>query len=216
MPPRRLTGTRITCVVADEQPARAEAISELLAAHGIEVVARASDVVTALELIDAHGPTVAVLDLALQRLDGIEVARLARLRNPETATIIHTEAGEQELELLAGAVDAGIRGFVHREADPGRLIRAIELAAAGESYVDPVLAPALVRASVTHPAVKLSQRERDILRLLADGKTNDEIGTELHISGHTVRTYLRRAMTKLEADNRTQAVATALRESFIT
>ena len=64
--------------------------------------------------------------------------------------------------------------------------------------------------------VDLSARERDILRLLADGKTNDEIGRELHISGHTVRTYLRRAMKKLTADNRTQAVATALRESLIT
>jgi DNA-binding NarL/FixJ family response regulator len=96
------------------------------------------------------------------------------------------------------------------------LIRAVELAASGEIYVDPILAPALVRADITKPVVDLSARERDILRLLADGKTNDEIGRELHISGHTVRTYLRRAMTKLEADNRTQAVATALRESFIT
>jgi DNA-binding NarL/FixJ family response regulator len=216
MSDKRFSEAVITCVVADEEPARAAEISDLLTAHGIEVVARASDVATALALIDEHGPTVAVLDLALQRLDGIEVVRLAHLRRPDTAAIIQAGEGEEELELLGAAADAGVRGFVRKNGEPDGLIRAVELAASGEIYVDPLLAPALVRASVGRPVVDLSAREREILRLLADGKTNDEIGRELHISGHTVRTYLRRSMKKLAADNRTQAVATALRESLIT
>jgi DNA-binding NarL/FixJ family response regulator len=213
MPARQPTGAAITCVVADVQPARVEAISDLLSSHGIEVVARASSMAAALAAIDAHSPTVAVLDLATPRLGGIEVARLARERSPDTATILYTGGEARELELLA-AVDAGVRGFVRKEGAPDVLIRAVELAASGAIYVDPALA-ALVRAGVTPPVIHLSARERDILRLLADGKTNDEIGRALHISEHTVRTYLRRAMKKLEAGNRTQAVATALRESLI-
>ena len=82
-------------------------------------------------------------------------------------------------------------------------------------YVDPELAPALIRGTVKRELVELSPREQDVLHLLADGKTNEEIGRELRISADTVRTYIRRAMQKLEADNRTHAVAIALRNSFI-
>jgi DNA-binding NarL/FixJ family response regulator len=93
-------------------------------------------------------------------------------------------------------------------------LRAVEVVAAGKTYVDPVLAPTLVRAGANgHPA--LSAREREILRHLADGERNDEIARALFLSPDTVRTYLRRAMEKLEADTRTEAVAIALRQSFI-
>jgi DNA-binding CsgD family transcriptional regulator len=81
------------------------------------------------------------------------------------------------------------------------------------AFADGIL---LVRGTVSRSTNPLSPREREILRLLADGRTNDAIGRELQISGHTVRTHLRRAMQKLEADSRTHAVAIALRESFIT
>jgi DNA-binding NarL/FixJ family response regulator len=150
----------------------------------------------------------------MPRLGGIEVARLARERRPETAVILYTAYGEREL--LLEAVDAGVRGFVRKEGTLDELLRGVELVAAGGTYVDSILAPTLLRGSVIHPVIGLSPREREILRLVADGKTNDEIGQTLDISAHTVRTYLRRAVQKLEADNRTHAVAIALRESLIT
>lgn len=213
MPAKQSRKAPITCVVADDHPDLVEAISVLLAANGVDVVARASDGAEALAAIEAHSPTVAVLDLVMPNLGGIEVARLVQERSPATATILYTDHGEHEL--LVEAVDAGIRGFVRKEETMDELLRAVESAASGAPYVDPLFAPTLVRGSLARPVIALSTREREILSLLADGKTNDEVGQVLHISSDTVRTYLRRAMRKLAADNRTHAVAIALRESFI-
>jgi DNA-binding NarL/FixJ family response regulator len=86
---------------------------------------------------------------------------------------------------------------------------------AGDAYVDPVLAGFLVSGELTERIPTLTQREREVLRLLADGHANEEIGKRLHISAETVRTHVRKAMAKLEADTRTQAVAKALRQSII-
>jgi len=94
-------------------------------------------------------------------------------------------------------------------------VRAVERVAAGEAYVDPVLAGVLVSTHLSDRVPSLTQREREVLRLLADGLANEEIGKNLHISPETVRTHVRKAMAKLDADTRTQAVATALRQSII-
>ena len=113
------------------------------------------------------------------------------------------------------ALDAGARGFVLKEAPLPDLVRAVETVAHGGSYVDPVLAGVIASAEAAGRIPKVTQREREILRLLADGLTNEEIGKELFISPETVRTHVRKAMAKLDADTRTQAVATALRQSLI-
>jgi DNA-binding NarL/FixJ family response regulator len=206
-------GSAVTCVIADDHPALVEAIAALLESEGIDVVARASDGAAALEAIEEFRPATAVLDLVMPELGGIEVARRASRSFPETGTVIYTGHGEQEL--LLEALDAGARGFVLKESPLTELVRAVKLVAAGGTYVDPVLGPALVRVSATGDRAPLSAREREILRHLADGETNDEIAKALAISPDTVRTYIRRAMQKLEADTRTHAVAIALRESFI-
>lgn len=214
MSAKRSGAAAATCVVADDHPLFVEAVSDLLVAQGVEVVARASDGAAALAAIEAHRPTVAVLDIVMPLLGGIEVARLAHQCCPETAIILYT--GFRERSLLIEAVDAGVRGFVRKDATLDELLRAFELVAAGGTYIDSVLAPTLVRGTAKLPGIALSPREREILRLLADGKGNDEIGRALHISTHTVRSYIRRAEQKLEVDNRTQAVAIALRKSYIT
>jgi DNA-binding NarL/FixJ family response regulator len=102
-----------------------------------------------------------------------------------------------------------------KEAPLGDLVRAVELVAAGGTYVDPVLAGILASADFAGKLPSLTQRERDVLRLLADGLSNEEIGKRLFISPETVRTHVRKAMAKLDADTRTQAVAKALRQSLI-
>ena len=95
------------------------------------------------------------------------------------------------------------------------LLRALKSVAGGGQYVDPVLAGTLAASSVGSALPQLTQRERDVLRLLADGLANEEIGKRLFISPETVRTHVRKAMAKLEADTRTQAVAKALRDRLI-
>jgi DNA-binding NarL/FixJ family response regulator len=199
--------------VADDHPAMIEAVSSVLEEHGVEVVARARDGEDALAKLAARRPAVAIVDLRMPRLTGIEVAREAQRTVPETAVILYTAFGERAL--LTDAIDAGARGFLLKEAPISDLMRAVEMVANGQTYVDPGLAGSLASSDAAARATKLTQREREVLRLLADGFTNDEIGSQLSISPETVRTHVRKAMNKLDADTRTQAVAIALRQSLI-
>jgi DNA-binding NarL/FixJ family response regulator len=189
-----------------------EAVCEVLAEHGIEVIGRARDGDEALTKIEARKPDVAVVDLRMPRLSGVEIARGAARSAPDTGVILYTAYGERAL--LTEALDAGARGFVLKEAPLEDLVRAVETVAAGGTYVDPVLAGVLA-SPTANDVPSLTQRERDVLRLLADGLSNEEIGKRLFISPETVRTHIRKAMDKLDADTRTQAVAKALRQSLI-
>jgi len=203
----------VSCLVADDHPAVVEAVADVLSAAGIRVVGKARDGGEALALIETEGPEVALLDLRMPGLSGIEVARRLDRGEGATAVILYTAFGDRAL--LTEALDAGARGFVLKEAPLAEVVRAVQLVAAGRTYVDPVLAGVISGSAATGKMVTLTQRERDVLRLLANGMSNEEIGKELFISPETVRTHVRKAMAKLDADTRTQAVATALRQSLI-
>jgi DNA-binding NarL/FixJ family response regulator len=203
---------RITCVIADDHPAMLTAIADTLERSGVEIVGRASDGQEALVQIEAQHPRVAIVDVRMPRLSGIEVATKSAVVAPNTSIIFYTAYGDRAL--LSEALDVGARGFVLKEAPLPDLVRAVERVAAGDAYVDPVLAGILVSAQ-SEKIPSLTQREREVLRLLADGLSNEEIGKRLFISPETVRTHVRKAMAKLEADTRTQAVAIALRQSLI-
>jgi DNA-binding NarL/FixJ family response regulator len=203
---------QITCLVADDHPAVLEAVSEFLQAGGINVVGRARDGAEALEKIETRRPAVALVDVRMPRMGGIELARRAARSVPDTAILLYTGYGDRAL--LTEALDAGVRGFVLKEAPMDDLVRAVEVVASGSQYVDPVLAGTLATAA-GDSMPQLTQRERDVLRLLADGHSNEEIGKRLYISAETVRTHIRKAMDKLDADTRTQAVAKALRQRVI-
>jgi DNA-binding NarL/FixJ family response regulator len=202
----------ITCVVADDHPAVLEAVAEFLASGGIEVVARARDGEEALERIEQRKPNIALVDVRMPKVGGIELARRAQRSVPETAIVLYTGYGDRAQ--LTEALDAGVRGFVLKEAPMDDLLRALHTVAGGGTYVDPVLAGTLA-SSIGSKVPQLTQRERDVLRLLADGLANEEIGKRLFISAETVRTHVRKAMDKLDADTRTQAVARALRDQLI-
>jgi DNA-binding NarL/FixJ family response regulator len=205
--------TPTTCIVADDHPAMVEAVADVLAEHGLTIVGRARNGEEAIAKIETRRPDVALVDVRMPRLGGIEVARRVRASTPDTAVILYTAYGDRAL--LMDALDAGARGFVLKEAPLIDLARAVELVASGGTYVDPVLAGFLATSRTTEQLPALTQRERDVLRLLADGHSNEEIGKRLIISPETVRTHVRKAMQKLDADTRTQAVATALRQSLI-
>jgi DNA-binding NarL/FixJ family response regulator len=203
----------ITVVVADDHPALRAAVSGILSERGMVVAGEAGDGEQALAEILAKRPRVALLDAKMPRLGGIEVAERAGRTAPETAVLLYTGHGDRAL--LVEALDVGVRGFVLKEAPLNELVRAVEVVAAGGTYVDPVLAGALVSAKLDTAVPELTERERRVLRMLADGLTNEEIGKRLFISAETVRTNVQKAMAKLDADTRTQAVATALRHSLI-
>jgi DNA-binding NarL/FixJ family response regulator len=203
----------ITCVVADDHPAVLEAVAEFLVQGGIEVIARARDGEEALEKIEQRKPQVALVDVRMPKLGGIELTRRAQRSTPDTSILLYTGYGDRAL--LTEALDAGVRGFVLKEAPMDDLLRAVQSVAAGGTYVDPVLAGTLAASSIGNKLPELTQRERDVLRLLADGLANEEIGKRLYISAETVRTHVRKAMDKLDADTRTQAVARALRDRLI-
>jgi DNA-binding NarL/FixJ family response regulator len=203
----------VNCLVADDHPAMRRAVTEILQANGVQVIGEAADGEEAIAKIEARKPEVALIDIRMPRLSGVEVARRISRSTPETAVILYSGYGDKAL--LIEALDAGARGFVLKEAPLIDLHRAIETVAGGGTYVDPVLAGALASAEVAAKLPSLTRRERDVLRLLSDGRSNEEIGKELFISPETVRTHLRKAMDKLEADTRTEAVAKALRQRLI-
>jgi DNA-binding NarL/FixJ family response regulator len=200
-------------VVADDHPAVLEAVAEFLVQGGVEVIARARDGEEALERIEQRKPQVALVDVRMPKLGGIELTRRAQRSTPDTSILLYTGYGDRAL--LTEALDAGVRGFVLKEAPMDDLLRAVQSVAAGGTYVDPVLAGTLAASSIGNKLPELTQRERDVLRLLADGLANEEIGKRLFISAETVRTHVRKAMDKLDADTRTQAVARALRDHLI-
>ena len=208
------TADHTTVVVADDHPALRAAVTATLSAHGINVAGEAADGEEALAAIETHRPHVAVLDANMPRLGGIDVAARVQRTVPETALLLYTGYGNRAL--LVEALEAGIRGFVLKEAPLNELVRAVEVVAGGGTYVDPLLAGSLINAKLDTALPELTQRERQVLRLLADGLSNDEIGKRLFISPDTVRSNVQKAMGKLDADTRTQAVATALRQSLIT
>jgi DNA-binding NarL/FixJ family response regulator len=203
----------ITCVVADDHPVVLDAVSCFLSRRGIDVVGRARDGSEAIAAIEAKRPQVALVDLIMELRTGIQVAEHVSRSIPETAVILYTGHGEQEE--LTEALDGGARGFLLKESPLDDLVRAVETVANGGVYVDAVLAGVLASAESTRQNPKLTQREREVLRLLADGVRNKEIGQRLFISPETVRTHVRKAMGKLNADTRTQAVAEAIRQRLI-
>ena len=198
---------RTTCVVADDHPVVLHAVCAYLEARGIKIVARALDGRDALERIAAQQPEVALVDFGLPNLKGAEAAGAIRKVAPNTAVIFFT--GHADLPHATAALDAGARGFVLKEAPLWELARAIEVVGAGGCYVDSAFAGALMESGV---ARLLTSAERELLRLVADGLSDDEIGERLFLSGHTVEKRLVMVMAKLGVATRIEAAALALRQ----
>ena len=145
----------VTVVVADDHPAMLASIAGILARNGFEVVGQAGDGQQALAQIEATNPDLALVDVRMPRMSGIEVAREAAVVAPDTAIVVYTAYGD--LAILSEALDAGVRGFVLKEAPLADLVRALERVVRGEAYIDPVLAGALVNGRADQVA---SLRER--------------------------------------------------------
>jgi DNA-binding NarL/FixJ family response regulator len=179
----------------------------------MEVVGRATDGAAAVEEILRLQPDVAVLDISMPRLTGVEVAERLTAANVRTAILLYT--GTPDAPLWRAGIAAGARGYALKTRSLDDLVRAVETVAAGAVFVDPEAAQQAGSGGATAGLPQLSERERQVLALLADGASYADAGRELHISPDTVRVHVRRAMDRLEADTRTEAVAKAIRLSLL-
>jgi DNA-binding NarL/FixJ family response regulator len=196
------------CLIADDHPALTSAVSVYLAESGFEIVGPAVDGRAAVELATAERPDVALVDYRMPRLAGEELVRAIKDASPETLIAVYT--ADADANLAEAVFAAGAAALILKASPLADLVRALQAVLAGNSYLD----PALLR--LTLPASRLTERELDVLRLLAEGFPHEEIGKTLGISSETVRTHLRKASDRLGASTRTQAVATALRMGLIT
>ncbi len=198
-------------IVDDHEVVREGLRLSLLRSPQIRVVGEAPDGETAIALAGRRRPDVIIMDLRMPGMDGIEATEEILKQAPDTAVIVFTAYSERAL--LSRSLESGAKGYILKEAPHETLLRAIEKVAGGETFVDPALMPNLIQGRDGGDA--LTQREREILQLLADGMSNADVAQRLFISQETVKSHVRHILVKLEADTRTQAVAIALREAMI-
>jgi DNA-binding NarL/FixJ family response regulator len=165
------------------------------------------------DLIERLEPDVSLVDIRLGEESGIDLTRALLDADPARRVVLYT--GSSDVELLISGLDSGARGYALKEGTPNELTGAIETVAGGGTYVDPRLRPALLSRQATQRMPSLSKREREIMDLLAQGLTGEDVASQLFLSSETVKTHIRNAMTKLEAHTRVHAVAIALREGYI-
>jgi len=189
----------IRIVIAEDQALLRGALASLLSLEDdIEVVSQAEDGVEALAMVEEYSPDVLLTDIEMPRSSGIEVAnKLKEINSPTKVMIVTTFARPGYLER---ARSAGVLGYVLKDAPSESLATSLRRVANGELVIEQGLA----EAAWASPD-PLSERERDILRLAEQGKTNKEIGQQLHLSAGTIRNYLADATQKLGASNRIEA-----------
>jgi DNA-binding NarL/FixJ family response regulator len=202
----------IRIALCDDQALVLRGLSRLLVDLGFEIVLEATDAEQLLGGLTQRPADVIVSDIRMPGLGGFGLIQQLRERGDATAVILLTTFDDHRL--LLQAVDAGAQGFLLKDASPDELRSAIRRVAAGETLLQPVsLGP--VRAAwstddVEHNAVRLTERERSILRLVAGGYSNKEIARSLHLSEGTVKNYMSELLVKLDCRDRTHAVLKAI------
>lgn len=182
-----------------------------------EVVGEAGDGIAGLDLILSTQPNVAVIDIGLPGMDGIQLTKRVRAERPDTRVVIVTMVDLEE-EVIA-ALAAGADAYCLKSAEPARLIEAVRIVSEGGAYFDPRIADIVLARFSAHArpaeASPLTERETDVLRLISEGKGNADIANDLHLGLGTVKGHVRDIMEKLAAADRTQAAVLALRRGYI-
>ena len=199
--------------IVDDHEALREGLVAMLRGHGLEVVGTAGNVAAAIDLVEHGAPDVAIIDIRLPDGSGIELARHLLEQHPALGVMLYT--GDADAELLYEGLDSGARGYALKAGSMEELASAIERVAGGGSYVDPRLDRILLSPRATARVPQLSPREREIMHLMAEGRTAEAIGQEINVSVETVRTHVRNVIRKLQARNRVHAIAIALERGEI-
>lgn len=214
---RRMTSKRITVVVADDHPLYRDGVVRALSASGqIDVVAEAGDGRAALAAIRDHLPEVALVDYRLPELDGVAIVHAVNRDGLATRVLLvsaFTDSG-----VVYKAVETGAAGFLPKEARREQIVDAVLACARGETVLPPEVATGLaseMRLRKRHDAPALTDREQEILRLIADGKSLPTIATELFLGVTTVKTHVQHLYEKLGVSDRAAAVASAMRRGLL-
>jgi DNA-binding NarL/FixJ family response regulator len=212
----------ITIEIADDHAILRQGLRRILEDHSnFKVVAEAASGLEAIELAQVYHPDVAVVDVGMKELNGIEATAQIIRRSPETAVLILSMHSDERY--VVRAVRAGARGYLLKDSVEEELIRAIELVHAGKSFFSPAVAQVLsntyARERETHHLDDryelLTERERQIYQLLAEGNSNKEVAARLGVSLHTVETHRTRIMDKLDVHNAAELVLSAVRRGLI-
>jgi two-component system nitrate/nitrite response regulator NarL len=208
---------KVRVVVADDHPLYRDGVVRALCGSGrVEVVAEAGDGTAALAAIEEHVPDVALLDYKLPGLDGVRVTHaVIRDRLPTRVLLLSafTESG-----VVYKALEEGAAGFIPKEARREQIVDAVLACARGENVVPPELASGLVseiRLRASNDAPALTDREREILKLIASGRSLPEIAGQLYLGVTTVKTHVQHLYEKLSVSDRAAAVAEAMRRGLI-
>ena len=211
----------IRVVLAEDQAlVRAGLLTILGTDPGLEVVGAAADGNEAVQLVAAHRPDVALLDVRMPHCDGIQATRRIVVEVPRTRVLVLTTFGQDEV--LFEALQAGAQGFLLKDTRPEDLLAAVHAVAAGESRLDPAVTAAVVAhvrrhgtRATSHPVDRLTAREREVLVLMAQGLSNAELAAALVLSTGTIKTHVAAVLAKLGARDRVQAVIAAFESGLV-
>jgi DNA-binding NarL/FixJ family response regulator len=205
--------TPTKCLAVDDHPTVRQGLGLMFGSEeDLELVGTAETGEDALEAIEREQPEVVIMDVRLPGIDGISALKRVSQLAPSVKTVVFSAYGDKRL--LSDAISAGARGYVMKGSPPEDLLRAVRAVTSGKPFVDPSLSPALLMTQGMAEA-PLSEREREILQLLAEGYHTEEVARRIGLSAETVKSDTKRAINKLEADTRVHAVAIALRQAII-
>src|SRR4051812_42847657 len=205
---------RTRCLGVDDHPVVRQGLDLLFGEiDDLELVGTVTTGEEALAAVKRLKPQVVLVDVRLPGIDGISTLKRIHEEAPEVALVVFSAYGDKRL--LSDAIAAGARGYVMKGSPPEDLLRAIRTVAEGKAFVDPSLSPALLMQDGVGSEQPLSEREREILQLLAEGFHTEEVARRIGLSVETVKSDTKRVISKLQADTRTHAVAIALRQAII-
>ena len=201
------------CLAVDDHPTVRKGLGLMFGqADDLELVGSVESGEEVVEAVERLRPEVVIVDVRLPGIDGISVVKRISQAAPDVKTVVFSAYGDKRL--LSDALSAGADAYVLKGSPPEDLLRAVRTVAGGKPFVDPSLSPALLMSQVG-PDAPLSEREREILQLLAGGLHTQQVATRIGLSVETVKSDTKRAIQKLEADTRVHAVAIALRQALI-
>jgi DNA-binding NarL/FixJ family response regulator len=213
----------VRVLICDDQTVVREGLAAILSTDDdIEVVGLARNGEEALALAAEDHPDVVLMDLNMPVVNGVQATQRLRLKHPAVRVLVLTTYADDAW--VIDAIRAGAAGYLLKDTRRDDLVAAIKGTAEGKSFLDPTVAGRLMRQMVAEPAVRavavghveaLTERELDVLRLLAQGYSNPEIAQKLHLAAGTVRNYVSTILQKLDVGDRTQAAVVALQRGLI-
>jgi len=203
--------SRIRLLITDDHPVVRAGIAGLIDAEpDMQVVAQADDGQGAVDAYAAHRPDVTLMDLQMQGMDGIEaIARIRALQADARIVVLTTYSGDMQ---AVRALRAGACGYLLKTMIRADLLKAVRAAHAGEDFVPPALASAI---GAHAGSAQLTQREIEVLRMVANSGRNKVVAAEMGLSEATVKVHMKNILAKLDANDRVQAVMIALRRGII-